>query len=176
MRTIIGNIKNLVTNYANREIKFIFSDRYGNETKYHDKNMMIKSKATTSDIDGNFTIELFETLALKNRFNYQIEITTDEVDGLAKTKIHIPLGNAEININELYEFEKELDNFYEYIEVNGTFEFSYKIEEIFEKYFAGENEFFNKEEENLIKEYENFANKINNREDMKALNKYLGSL
>ena len=111
MRTITGNITNLTNNYQSQEIEFTFCDKYSNETILSENSEIIKSKIAITDEEGNFEIELFETLKYKDNYHYTMNI--DDLN----IKIFIPVGMSSIDLFKLFEPLDNLDQFYEYLNI-----------------------------------------------------------
>ncbi len=172
MRKILGNIQNYTNTFNNVEVTFLFCDKYGYETTYFENNKLLENITVSTDANGDFEVELYETLKHKKRFHYRIKIENK----ILPIKLFIPEGDTSLNILKVDKFEKNLELFYEYIEKDESYKFMVGIEDIFIKYFFGENDFFNKDENNLINAFINYADGKNDRKDMKALDEYLGSL
>ena len=74
MRTITGNIKILADEkYANKKLEFILCNLYGKQISNLDVDGQIATKKSiTTDEEGNFKIELFETETSKIPMYYKI--------------------------------------------------------------------------------------------------------
>ena len=113
MRTITGNIKILADEkYANKKLEFILCNLYGKQISNLDVDGQIATKKSiTTDEEGNFKIELFETETSKIPMYYKI-IFIDNPD-IEDIKLFVQQGNTEVDFLKLLFPLPKLNMFYE---------------------------------------------------------------
>ena len=174
MRTITGNIKILADEkYANKKLEFILCNLYGKQISNLDVDGQIATKKSiTTDEEGNFKIELFETETSKIPMYYKI-IFIDNPD-IEDIKLFVQEGSDSINFLKLLFPLPKLNMFYE--NKNQKVIFHDMIVGLFDRYFTNEDIFINLNEKNLIDEYLRYADNIRDSELMEKLDKYLGEI
>ena len=113
MRTITGNIKILADEkYANKKLEFILCNLYGKQISNLDVDGQIATKKSiTTDEEGNFKIELFETETSKIPMYYKI-IFIDNPD-IEDIKLFVQQGSDSIDFLKLLFPLPKLNMFYE---------------------------------------------------------------
>ena len=174
MRTITGNIKILADEkYANKKLEFILCNLYGKQISNLDVDGQIATKKSiTTDEEGNFKIELFETETSKIPMYYKI-IFIDNPD-IEDIKLFVQQGNTEVDFLKLLFPLPKLNMFYE--TKNQKIIFNNMIIDLFDRYFTNEDIFVNTHEKNLLQEYVKYADNTRDSELMDKLDQYLGSL
>ena len=174
MRTITGNIKILADEkYPNKKLEFILCNLYGKQISNLDVDGQIATKKSiTTDEEGNFKIELFETETSKIPMYYKI-IFIDNPD-IEDIKLFIQQGNTEVDFLKLLFPLPKLNMFYE--TKNQKIIFNNMVIDLFDRFFINENIFINSNENNLLQEYIKYADSIRDSDLMVKLDKFLGSI
>ena len=174
MRTITGNIKILADEkYANKKLEFILCNLYGKQISNLDVDGQIATKKSiTTDEEGNFKIELFETETSKIPMYYKI-IFIDNPD-IEDIKLFIQEGNTEVDFLKLLFPLPKLNMFYE--TKNQKINLNNMIIDLFDRYFTNEDIFVNTHEKNLLQEYVKYADNTRDSELMDKLDKFLGEI
>ena len=174
MRTITGNIKILADEkYANKKLEFILCNLYGKQISNLDVDGQIATKKSiTTDEEGNFKIELFETETSKIPMYYKI-IFIDNPD-IEDIKLFVQEGSTEVDFLKLLFPLPKLNMFYE--TKNQKIIFNNMVIDLFDRYFTNEDIFVNTHEKNLLQEYVKYADNTRDSELMDKLDQYLGSL
>lgn len=174
MRTITGNIKILADEkYANKKLEFILCNLYGKQISNLDVDGQIATKKSiTTDEEGNFKIELFETETSKIPMYYKI-IFIDNPD-IEDIKLFVQQGNTEVDFLKLLFPLPKLNMFYE--TKNQKLIFNNMIIDLFDRYFTNEDIFVNTHEKNLLQEYVKYADNTRDSELMDKLDKFLGEI
>ncbi|TLS99946.1 hypothetical protein [Aliarcobacter cibarius] len=174
MRTIIGNIKILTTDdFANKKLTFILCDLYGRKLNSFDlENKVATIKTTTTDSNGNFTIELYETEKSNNPMFYKMQfLENTDIDDI---KLFIQSGTNPIDFLKLLFPYPKLNMFFE--TKNEQIIFNDMVYGLFERYFTNEDIFVNLNEKNLLEEYVKYADGVRDSELMDKLDKFLGGI
>ena len=174
MRTITGNIKILADEkYANKKLEFILCNLYGKQISNLDVDGQIATKKSiTTDEEGNFKIELFETETSKIPMYYKI-IFIDNPD-IEDIKLFIQEGTSPIDFLKLLFPLPKLNMFYE--TKNQKIIFHSMVVDLFDRYFTNEDIFVNTHEKNLLQEYVKYADNTRDSELMDKLDKFLGEI
>lgn len=174
MRTVIGNIKILASNdFANKKLTFILCDIYGRKINSSlSEHLGLITKTTSTDANGNFSIDLYETEESVIPMFYKMQFI--ENTDINDIKLFIQKGNTQIDfLKQLFPFPK-LNMFFE--TKNEKLIFHDMVHELFERYFINEDIFVNSNEKNLLDEYIKYADNIRDSELMEKLDKYLGDI
>jgi len=174
MRTVTGNIILLSNNaYMSKKLEFILCDKYENQLSAMDLDGQIATKQTvTTDMDGNFEIDLYETESAKLPMFYKmIFIENEDVDDI---KLFVHKGAEKVDFLKLLSPLKNVSMFYE--NQNSEIVFDINVVALFERFFVNENIFINTNEKNLIEEFVKFADKKIDSDIMKKLDIYLATI
>jgi hypothetical protein len=174
MRTINGNIKILADeDYANKKISFVICDGYGNPQSSLSLGGQIATKKTiTTDIDGNFSVILYETNSATTSMFYKMKfIDNEDIDDI---KLFIDKGDTPIDFLRLIFPTPDLKMFYE--QTNDQITFKNIAIEVLDRFFVNENLFETPDQKRLVDEFIRYADGLKDSELMEELDKYLATI
>lgn len=174
MRTITGNITLLTDqHYANKSIDFVLCDKYGKALNAFDLGGQIATKKTiTTDEDGNFSVELYETEEADISMFYKMQFK--EHEDIEDIKLFIQKGEESADFLKFLFPVPDLSMFYE--EKNGVIYFKKDVVILIDNFLIGNYQFVSNLEKKLIEEFIKYADDKNENKVAQALDELLGKI